>query len=241
MKKIKILNRIIISALLIIPMFTFASTAISLSPNSGTYSVGKTYSVNLYVNPQGSNIYTVKLEAKYPADLLEVTNFTFANGLTPLSQTGYDLIDNGGGIIIKTAGYSGGSSVNGLFGTITFHIKKAGQATVEMTSNSQAFDENNTNVISSLPKATFTFTDVAVVTPPIKTTITPPKNTITASTTNAPVSSVENANVPTTTSPQVAAVVEAKSNINYIYWILGLVAILGVLFWFVLRKRNRSI
>ena len=104
------------------PTFVLAST-FSLYPTDVNVIAGQTFSVNVAFNPQGVKNYTVKLELKYPANLFEVQSFTFASNWIPLSQAGYDLVDNAGGTLIKSAGYPAGVSSQTTFGTVTFRAK----------------------------------------------------------------------------------------------------------------------
>jgi hypothetical protein len=129
----------------------FAATTVSLSPASVSVKEGQTFNMTVSVNPQRDKNYTVKLEIKYPADLIEVKSFSFGSNWMALAQPGYDSIDNINGVLIKTAGYPGGLVSNTSFGTVVFKAKKSGNATIQITGNSLALDAGNQNVISGLP------------------------------------------------------------------------------------------
>ena len=126
-----------------------ASTIISFTPVSVSARQGQAFTIAIGVNPQGVKNYTVKLELDYPADLLEVGSFVFAGTWMPLSQSGYDLIDNTNGVLIKTAGYPGGLSSATTFGTVSFYAKKSGSGIINLDSSSFALDANNQNVLAS--------------------------------------------------------------------------------------------
>lgn len=128
----------------------FASTNISLTPTSVNVQEGQIFSLQVSVAPQGVKNYTIKTEVAYPADLLEVKSFTFGSSWMPLSQPGYDLIDNKNGVLIKTAGYPGGASDYKIFGTITFMARKTGNGSIKTTTNSLALDSTNTNTLSGI-------------------------------------------------------------------------------------------
>lgn len=132
----------------------FAATTVSLSPVNVSVNEGQNFNLAVSVNPQGVKNYTVKLEIKYPADILEVKSFSFGNNWMPLSQTGYDLLDNSNGTLIKTAGYPGGVDSNASFGTVVFSAKKSGNAEIQVAGDSLALDASNQNVISGLPVKT---------------------------------------------------------------------------------------
>lgn len=125
----------------------FAGT-LSLTPANVNIRQGQIFNAVVSLNPQGVKNYTVKLELKYPADLLEVKSFTFSDKWMPLSQTGYDLVDNAGGTMIKTAGYPGGATSVATFGTVSFVVKKSGNGTISVGNNSQILDATNANVLN---------------------------------------------------------------------------------------------
>ncbi len=128
----------------------YAATSISLAPTSVTLQQGQSLKQTITINPQGVKNYTLKLELRYPADLLEIKSFTFGSAWTALNQPGYDLIDNTTGILIKTAGYPGGLSSSATFGTVNFIAKKSGSGTVSLNSNSLGLDANNQNTLDGL-------------------------------------------------------------------------------------------
>lgn len=146
-------NILLISLVILGGMFltgsVLAATTISLSPASVSVTQGESFNLVIAVNPQGVKNYTVKVELEYPTDLLEVKSFSFSNGWMALSQTGYDLIDNTNGLLIKTAGYPGGIPTSATFGTVSFSAKKSGSGVIKLTSNSMALDAENENVLSS--------------------------------------------------------------------------------------------
>ncbi|MDP3004534.1 MAG: hypothetical protein Q8N43_03500, partial [Candidatus Azambacteria bacterium] len=87
-----------------------------------------------------------------------VKSFNFGNSWMALSQTGYDLIDNTNGTLIKTAGYPGGLSSSATFGIVSFYAKKAGSGTIKLGNGSLALDANNQNVLSSSPSVSVAVT-----------------------------------------------------------------------------------
>ncbi len=131
-----------------------AATTMSVLPANVAVTAGESFSVAVSVNPGGVKNYTVKLAMEYPADVLEATSFTFSSGWMALPQAGYDLIDNGSGTLIKTAGYPGGLSSAASFGTVVFRAKQTGSAAIEVTANSLALDAQNQNAVDGLPVRT---------------------------------------------------------------------------------------
>jgi len=161
----KLLFTISLAALgvIVLAMPALAATTVSLSPVSVKAVSGKSFNVVIAVNPQGVSNYTEKIELDYPADLLQVKSFSLGSNWMALSQTGYDLIDNTNGKLIKTAGYPGGISSSATFGTISFYAKKAGSGTIKLGSGSLALDANNQNVLSGAPSISVAITAPASV------------------------------------------------------------------------------
>jgi len=151
--------------------FSFSSTALNVAQ-------GQSFVLRTAVNPQGTANYTVKLELQYPADLLEVRLFTLGNSWMPVSQPGYDLIDNTNGVLIKSAGYPGGLSSSATFGTVSFYAKKSGNGTIQATNNSFALDANSQNALSGTAQASVAITKASVAPiPSEETPITPEATT----------------------------------------------------------------
>lgn len=150
-----------------------AATTISFSPTNINASPGETFNLTISLNPQGVRNYTVKAEVNYPADLLEVKSFSFSNGWMAIPQTGYDLIDNTNGLLIKAAGYPGGIPISASFGTISFSAKKAGSGTISLSNNSMTLGDSNQNLLTS-PLAQASVRITAAAAPSIPATPTTP-------------------------------------------------------------------
>ncbi len=156
---------IILSGLgmMVLAMPVFAATSFSLSPVNVNVTEGQNFSVVIAVDPQDVKNYTVKVELEYPADLVEAKSFTLGSDWMALSQSGYDLIDNTNGVLVKTAGYPGGLSSAATFGTVSFLAKKAGDGIIKIASDSIVLNEENQNVLIIPLAETF----VAVASPPL--------------------------------------------------------------------------
>jgi len=143
------------------PLF---AASLNLSSATTEISAGKTFTVTVKVNPESASIYTAKVHVSFPSDLLQINSFVFAGTWMPLSQPGYDTIDNTSGALIKTAGYPGGLSATATVGTITFKAKKAGDAVVTVAGDSLALDASNNNTFTGGTKVSVKI-DQAVVAP----------------------------------------------------------------------------
>ena len=143
-----------------------AATTVSLSPASVNVVEGRSFVLTVKIDPQSVKNYTAKVELTYPADLLRVNSFTFGTSWMPVSQPGYDSIDNINGILIKTAGYPGGVSSQATFGTISFFAKKTGIGIIKLGSNSLALNATNQNLLGqALVQASFSIAAVPVSAP----------------------------------------------------------------------------
>lgn len=147
MKKLSLISLMLICGLAIATV-AYAAGSITLSPTAKTVVPGQTFTVVVAAAPNGS-AYTVKAVVRYPANLLEIKSFSFANGWLPLTQAGYDTVDNAGGVLVKTAGYPGGLTTGKALGTITFKAKAVGSATVTVGSDSMLLDAGNANLFSA--------------------------------------------------------------------------------------------
>lgn len=126
-----------------------AITNVLLSPTNVSVNSNQIFTMTVTIDPQGESNYTNKLELNFPSDLIEVKSFAFSAGWMPVSQPGYDLVDNGNGVFIKTGGYPGGISAPTIFGTVTFSAKKAGTGLIKVSDNSLALDASSKNVLAS--------------------------------------------------------------------------------------------
>lgn len=148
MFKKKFLSSLLIVIFLLAISPVEAATTFGLYPLKVSVQEGQTFKLAVNLNPNSQKNYTVKVNVKFPADLVSVSSWQFAGTWQPLSQSGYDLIDNNNGSLIKTAGYPGGLDKSATFGTITFKAKKNGTGTISFAGGSMALDEANTNQYS---------------------------------------------------------------------------------------------
>jgi len=165
-KKIKILT--FLAAGTILSLFgtsVLAAADLSFSFVGGTtYKVGDTFRTVIMISPT-EKVYTVKAQFTYPANLLKIESFTFNPKWIPLSQPGYDVVDNNTGLLIKTAGYPAGSDAQIVLGTASFRVLKPGTATLKFSSDSFVLNANNTNVIGSLGSTDLTLASVSAPVP----------------------------------------------------------------------------
>ncbi len=140
---LKKINNKIGNTLLIAFIFVFISLLftnkvyaadLSLSPSSGTVSVGNIVSIKVNVNTTGKIINNAEATILFPVDMLEVVSITKNSSIFSLwveepsfSNTTGKVTFNGG---VPNPGYIG---ANGYIATITFKAKKQGTASVIFT------------------------------------------------------------------------------------------------------------
>ncbi len=134
---------------LIIAVPVQAETNVLFSNQNIEVKAGEIFTAVIDLNAKEDRVYTNILELKYPADFLEVVFFKFEDDWTPISKVGYDLIDNDGGVLMKTAGIPRGFLGTEAFGRVSFRAKKEGKVLIEIGDNSISLDRENKNVFSS--------------------------------------------------------------------------------------------
>ncbi len=136
--------------------FSAQAASINLSSQVKNVSAGKIFKINVVIDPLGERMFTVKAALSYPADLLRINSFTFGDAWMPLSQPGYNEIDNEKGIMIKTGGYPSGTLSPVTLGVITFTGLKQGKATVSVDDDSAILNSDNKNTLTVKGTATLT-------------------------------------------------------------------------------------
>lgn len=256
--KFKISFLILVGLIFATPVF--ASTSVVLSPSNVSVKEGQTFNVAVSVDPASVKNYTIKLEIKYPADILEIDSFNIAKGWTPWQQPGYYLIDNANGTMIQSAGYPGGLTTATSFGTVVFKAKKAGNANISVTTNSMALDSTNQNLIAGLP-VTIGVTVGQIVPTVVESKVT--TQTVTQQTTQTkPVVKTEVSVEPKTTEPTLSAEIATQTSevtdsitpsqtanvifgVNFSSWkvlvSLAIIILIGLIVFFTRRKKENQV
>jgi len=157
-----------------------SATTFGFYPLKISVKEGQTFRLAVNVNPNGQKNYTIKAALQFPPDLVSVKSFSFTSQWLPLNEPGYDSLDNAAGLLIKTAGYTGGFSKAVTLGTITFTAKKSGTGVIKFTADSLALDEANSNQYSGGGQAPISIIALA---PAVATPATTPSAAISATAT----------------------------------------------------------
>jgi len=151
---------ILLLAIVVIPTKVLAETQVVVSPASQTVSTGSVIKTAITIIPDNERIYTGQIEIIYPPSLLEFESFSFEGGV--LAHTAPEFYNTKSGMIVRTAGFPGGTSAPIQFGTATFRAKSAGNAFVVIGANTVILNGSGTNTYSpiSSPNANGTITVV---------------------------------------------------------------------------------
>ena len=135
------------------PLTVNAATFV-LTPNSATHKIGDTFVVTIAVSPAGTGVYTTKLDAKVSSEL-EIVSFTLNDNLLALKAPGYDSLDIAAGLITKTGGYTGGTTVTAPFGTLVLRARTAGTGEITVLDSSEVLGANNSDTQSGAQVGTY--------------------------------------------------------------------------------------
>lgn len=128
-----------------------ASAELYLSPSSGSFLVGSTFSVSVFLNTEENEINVVWAEIKFPPEILQVTSPTAGTSFITewIVPPNYS---NERGIISFRGGVPGGISTSaGLVSSITFRGVSSGIAKVEFREGSQVLlaDGKGTDILTT--------------------------------------------------------------------------------------------
>ena len=99
--KQKLLLTLLLMIVFVLPSPAGAVTSFGMYPVKVNVKEGQTFSLTVKVNPNGRKNYTVKASIKFPADLVSVRTWQYANDWMPLRKGGYDSFSNTDGNIIR--------------------------------------------------------------------------------------------------------------------------------------------
>lgn len=165
-----------ISVFLCLPQKTYAAT-LNISPSSGSYMVGKTFSVSFSVSSSSQSINAVSGNFTFSKENLEIISVSKSGSIISLwSPGGEPQYSNSSGTgsfegIITNPGFIGGS---GKIVSYTFRVKSTGTGSVRIINASiLANDGNGTNVFTGGSTATYTLTQSTVKPTPTPKPVTP--------------------------------------------------------------------
>lgn len=129
-----------------------------LSPSSGTFTVGSTFDVSIFLNTEGKSVNTVSAMLSFPADKLQLVSPTIGQSVISV-WTAQPMFDNQTGLVKLTGGMPGGINVqSGLITSLTFRVKQIGNSTLVKFSDESrvlANDGNGTDILSSVQNGAY--------------------------------------------------------------------------------------
>ena len=170
------MRRVISISFILILFFAFATSikaangSLYLSPSSGVYTVGNTFSVVVAVNTDGISINAAQGTLVFSPDKLSVTGISKGGSIfslwttEPTYSNSSGTITFGGGV--PNPGYAGAS---GKIITITFRARVSGATAVNWSSGAiLANDGKGTNILSSMGGGTYSL-GPTIISPPAET------------------------------------------------------------------------
>jgi hypothetical protein len=147
---------LLFGVLLAIPSFALAAT-MSVSPATGVYNVGNTFSVTVSMNTAGAAVNAADGTLSFNPKELAVVSVSRSSSIFNLWTAEPSFSNSAGTITFSGGSPSGFTGARGTIMTATFRTLTAGTPKLSMTSGSiLAADGRGTNVLSSMSGGTYT-------------------------------------------------------------------------------------
>lgn len=133
------------------------AASLSVSPSTGVYSSGGTFTVRVAINTQGKSINAAEGELTFKPNELSVVSVSRASSIFNLWTTEPTYSNSAGTITFGGGSPSGYSGSSGNIMTITFRATGSGSSKVVFTSGSiLAADGLGTNILTNMSGGTYT-------------------------------------------------------------------------------------
>jgi hypothetical protein len=132
------------------PVYAIGGATLSAGPASGTYTVGSTFTVSIFVNTGGNNINAFQADLEFPADKLQVVSPSAGKSIVGVwvVQPTYD---NRLGLLKFQGGVPspGVNTSEGLISQVTFRVTSIGTAIIKFRDSSQVLlnDGKGTDIL----------------------------------------------------------------------------------------------
>jgi hypothetical protein len=150
-----LISLVIVLASFVVVRPAYASSSLSFSPASGTFSAGSTMKVNVYANTGGENVNAVQANVAYPTDKLQFLSVSTRGSALTIFAEKYAA----GGVVRLAGGTpSPGFSGNKLVASISFKVlQDTGTAALSFTGESAILrDSDNSNTLSGKGTGSYT-------------------------------------------------------------------------------------
>jgi len=143
----------------LLPLLSSAAGAsLYFSPGAGTFFVGSTFDISIFVNTGGKNVNAVKVDLKFDPRKLQIASPTAGKSFISvwISQPTYSNIEG-------TASFQGGvpspgiNTTAGLVSTITFRAIAPGETIISILDSSRVLldDGKGTNILTSIGRGVY--------------------------------------------------------------------------------------
>jgi hypothetical protein len=150
----------------VVPFTMVQAADLALSPNTGSYSIGQTFTATVRVLPNGDNVNAVEAGLKFDPRLLSVVSVGKTGSVFSLWTT-EPTFSNAAGTVSFGGGSPSPFTASSNIVTVTFRTVAAGTASVSFTGASVlAADGRGTDVFKSGGTASYTITAGATPPPP---------------------------------------------------------------------------
>ena len=110
-----------------------------MAPVTGSFSVGKTFTVKLYLDTEDQEINALNLSVKFPADKLQLVSPNTSVSLIDVWASQPKFNNRTGDISLRGGIPNGINTSGGLISELTFRVRSTGQAVLYFSSESQAY------------------------------------------------------------------------------------------------------
>lgn len=157
-KKILLFGGIIAVLLYFVPSNAQAAT-LTVSPASGTFTVGSTFDVTIFLNSDRESVNAIRTMLSFPPDKIQLVPDTAEKSIITVYSSP-PTFDNQKGIVDLQGGVPGGINVsNGQIIKLTFRVKAVGEGVFRFLDESQvlANDGSGTDVLKETQNGVYKF------------------------------------------------------------------------------------
>lgn len=128
-----------------------ASASLYLSPSSGSFLVGSTFTVSIFLNTEGNNINVVWAELEFPPEILQITSPTTGESFVSQWAIPPNYSNEKGVISFKGGVPEGIATSAGLVSSITFRANASGRAIIKFRDESKVLlnDGQGTDILTN--------------------------------------------------------------------------------------------
>lgn len=126
------------------------AAVLKLSPNNGTFTVGDTFDVSLFLDTEGREINLVKATLSFPSDKLQLVSPAAGNSIIGMWVISPKYDEQKGVAELSGGIFNGIKTSNGLVNKFVFRVKSVGTATIKLGNDSNVLlnDGEGTEALS---------------------------------------------------------------------------------------------